>query len=100
MAGDMVRRLVTRTIAQQIRGHPHFNTRCQRGQALNASRAAIQAIIDADTRATVLPADGISAYDIKSRVATVQGLRSMKGSDPLLPFVSQFCGSPSTYLGR
>ena len=59
---------------------------------------AIQAITDADPRATVLSVDGISAYDTISRVAMLRGLRRMEGSDALLPFVSQIYGSPSTYL--
>ena len=71
VAGDMVRRLVTRTIAQQILcpvgRHPHFSTRCQRGLALNVIAHAIQAITDADPGATVLSVDGISACDHVAR---------------------------------
>ena len=42
--------------------------------------------------------DGISAYDSTSREAMLRGLQRMEGGDTLLPFVSQFYGSPSTYL--
>ena len=49
---------------------------------------------DADPHATILSVDGISAYDSISRVATLRGLQQMEGGDALLPFVSQFYGSP------
>ena len=39
---------------------------------------AIQAITDADPRATVLSVDGISAFDTISRVAMLRGLRRME----------------------
>ena len=74
VAGDMVRRLVTRTIAQQIRG-PVERVTSPLQYALSTRAGtecvthAIPAIIDADPRATVLSVDGISAYDTISRAA-------------------------------
>ena len=103
VAGDMVRRLVTRTIAQQIHGPVEratspFQYALSTRAGTECIAHAIQAITDADPRATVLSVDGISAYDTISRVAMLRGLRGMEGGDALLPFVSQFYGSPSTYL--
>ena len=100
VAGDMVRRLVTRTIAQQIHGPVERASPFQYALSTRAGTGciahAIQAITDATPRATVLSADGISAYDTISRVAMLRGLRRMEGGDAMLPFVSQFYGSPST----
>ena len=53
---------------------------------------ALQAVTDADPKATILSVDGISAYDSLSRVAMMRGLRQMERGDALLPFVNQFCG--------
>ena len=103
VAGDMVRRLVAKTIAQQIRAPVEVAT--APFQHALSTRAgcecvahALQALTDADPRATILSVDGISAYDSISRVAMLRGLQRMEGGDALLPFVSQFYGSPSTYL--
>ena len=104
-AGDMVRRLVAKTIAQQIRAPVEVAT--APFQHALSTRAgcecvahALQALTDTDPRATILSVDGISAYDSISRVAMLRGLQRMEGGDALLPFVSQFYGSPSTYLWR
>ena len=80
VAGDMVRRLVTRTIAQQIRGPVEkatspFQYALSTRAGIECIAHAIQAITDADPRATVLSVDGISAFDTISRVAMLRGLR-------------------------
>ena len=74
VAGDMVRRLVAKTIAQQIRAPVEVAT--APFQHALSTRAgcecvahALQALTDADPRATILSVDGISAYDSISRVA-------------------------------
>ena len=64
VAGDMVRRLVTRTIAQQIRGPVEratspFQYALSTRAGTECIAHAIQAITDADPRATVLSVDGI-----------------------------------------
>ena len=80
MAGDMVRRLVAKTIAQQIRAPVEVAT--APFQYALSTRAgcecvahALQALTDADPRATILSVDGISAYDSISRVAMLRGLQ-------------------------
>ena len=100
VADDMVRRLVIETIAQQIRGPvtSPFQHALSTRAGTECIAHAIQAITDADPRATVFSVDGISTYDTISRVAMLRGLRSMEGCDALLPFVSQFYGSLPTYL--
>ena len=42
--------------------------------------------------------DGISAYDVVSRRAMLEGLRSVHGGAETLPFVRMFYSSPSRYL--
>ena len=59
---------------------------------------ALQAITDLDDRATVLSIDGIGAFDLISRGAMLDGLRSVAGGDSALPFDLQFYGNPSSYL--
>ena len=59
---------------------------------------AVQAMTDVDGTATVLSIDGIGAFDLVSRGAMLEGLRNVEGGGDALPFVSQFYGSPSTYV--
>ena len=59
---------------------------------------AVQAMTDVDGTATVLSIDGIGAFDLVSRGAMLEGLRNVDGGGDALPFVSQFYGSPSTYV--
>ena len=103
VAGDMVTRLVAKTIAQQI--HTPVEVATAPFQYALSTRAgcecvahALQALTDADPRATILSVDGISAYDSISGVAMLRGFQRMEGGNALLPFVSQFYGFPSTYL--
>ena len=53
---------------------------------------------DVDGTATVPSIDGIGAFDLVSRGAMLEGLRNVDGGGDALPFVSQFYGSPSTYV--
>ena len=102
VCGDIVRRLVARTIAQ------HFSPAVQDAtspfQYALATKAggecvahAIQSLTDLDCRATVLTIDGISAYDLISRAAMLDGLSNVKGGEAMLPFVLQFYSQPSEY---
>ena len=100
VAGDVVRRFVAKTMAQQL------------GDAVMAATApfqylstragceciahAMQAITELDPNATVLSIDGIGACDLISRGSMLQGLHNVAPS--ALPFVRQFYGSPSKYL--
>ena len=59
---------------------------------------SLQALTDIDRRATVLSIDGIGAFDLISRGAMLDGLRSVAGGDSVLPFVVQFFGNPSSCL--
>ena len=55
-------------------------------------------LTDLDSRATVLSIDGISAFDMISRAAMLDGLHPVRGGDTALPFVLQFYSEPSQYF--
>ena len=81
--GDVVRRLVARTIAQRL------------GPAVMAATPhpyAIQALCGLHPGATVTSSI--------SRRAMLEGLMQVDGSSATLPFVRMFYGAPSEYCGR
>ena len=103
VVGDIIRRLVARTIAQQF--SPTIEQATAPFQYALSTKAggeciahALQALTDLDPRATVLSLDGVGAFDLISRGSMLKGLRSIPGGDSVLPFVLQFYGNPSSYL--
>ena len=103
VSGDVVRRLVARTIAQQLT--PAVQRATSPLQYALATKSggeciahALQTLTDLSDTATVLSIDGISAFDLISRGAMLEGLRSVPGGISVLPFVLQFCGNPSSCL--
>ena len=103
VAGDALRRLIARTIAQHM------------GEAVKAATApfqyalstragcecvahALQAMSDLNPNATITSIDGVSAYDSISRRAMLEELEKVAGGREVLPFVLMFYGSPSSYL--
>ena len=103
VVGDVVRRLVARTISQQLMEVVQQATApFQYAMATKAGCECIAHVLQGATemnpRATILSVDGMSAYDTMSRKAMLQGLRDVPGGSAALPFVSMFYGSPSQYL--
>ena len=104
VAGDIIQRLVSRTVAQQIRKKVEratapFQYALSTRAGCECIAHAIQAMTDANRQSTFLSVDGIGAYDIVSRKAMLSGLvRHMEGGDSVLPYVLQFFGYPSSYL--
>ena len=103
VAGDIIRRLVARTITQQLA--PAVTQATQPFQYVLTTRAggeciahALQAITDLDATVTIMSVDGIGACDLISRRAMLEGLRSVSGGESVLPFVMQFYGCSSSYL--
>ena len=99
VAGDIVRRLVARTITQQM--ERAFEIATAPFQYALSTRAGseciahvLQTLTDTDPNATVLSIDGIGAFDLVSREAMLRGLLSVEGGDTVLPFVRQFYGTP------
>ena len=86
VVGDSVRRLVSRTIAQQI--GPAVEVATAPHQYAMSTRAGcesiahlLQARTDQDHRATVLSIDGIGAFDLVSRESMLRGLSRVEGGD-------------------
>ena len=79
VCGDLVRRLVARSIAQQISSAVAEATPFQYALTTKAGGEsvahAIQSLTDLDSRATVLSVDGIGAFDMISRAAMLDGLQ-------------------------
>ena len=101
--GDIVRRLVARSVAQQIA--PAVQEATSPFEYALTTKAggecvahAIQSLTDLDSRATVISIDGISAFDVISRAAMLDGLHQVRGGDKALPFVLQFHSEPSQYF--
>ena len=93
VAGDIVRRLVARTISQQLsEGVQAASTRA----GCECVAHALQGITEMSATATITSVDGISAYDLISRRTMLEGLRGVDES--AVPFVSMFYSSPSGKL--
>ena len=100
---DVFRRLVARTMAQQL------NAAVERAtspfQYALTTRAGVECVAhvvltftDLDPGAAVL-SDGVGAFDLISRGAMLQGLRGVEGGEVALPFVSLGC-SPTNISWR
>ena len=101
--GDMVRRLVSRSLAQMYSQHIHAS--CSPHQFALSTRAGTEAVIHALTAATqanpthtVLSVDGIGAYDTISRESMLRGLMTVPTANRSLPFVRTFYCQPSQYV--
>ena len=102
VAGDIVRRLVARTISQQINNAVEsvtapFQHALSTRAGCDCVAHALQALSDVDERATIMSIDCISAYDLISRRAILAGLAHIECGREVLPFVKLFHGAPSQY---
>ena len=103
VVGDVLRRLVSRCLAQQYAQPIH--TACQPHQFALATRSGTEAVVHALTAVTeanpthtILSVDGIGAYDNISRNSMLQGLREVPEANRCLPFVNMFYAGPSQYI--
>ena len=101
--GDVVRRLVGRTLAQQFQ--PEFEAATAPQQFGIASHGGVEAAVhlmraltDADQELTITQIDGIGAYDHIRRASMLRGLADTPTAHKLLPFVMLAYGRQSTYL--
>ena len=100
---DVIHRLVARTMAQQLtpaveRATPPHQYALSTKAGCECIAHALQGITELHPEATVTSIDGVSAYDLISREATLRGLTRVDGGGAALPFVRMFYGSPSEYL--
>ena len=100
--GDVFRRLVSRTLAQQFAGA--FESACAPFQYALSTRAGAEALSRAlrlatelQPRATVLSVDGVGTYDHISRASMFEGLR---GDDTLRAITSAYPLRPHVLWGR
>ena len=106
VAGDIIRRLVSRTMAQQVRKKVEkatapFQYALSTHAGCECIAHAIQAMTDANPHCTVLSVDGIGAYNTISRRAMLsEWVGPAHGGDTVLPNVLQFYGSRPPICGR
>ena len=101
--GDAFRRLVARTLAQQL--HEEFQSACAPFQYALSTKAGAEALVrairastESDPRTTVLSVDGVGAYDHISRQSMLSTLADRPALAGLLPYAALFYGAPSTYV--
>ena len=103
VVGDILRRLVARTMAKQIAKKVE-ETKAAFQYALTTKAGCecvahiLQTLTELNQETTIISIDGVGAYDLISRNAMMEGLLRMEDGDQILPFVRMFYGNPSTYL--
>ena len=102
VAGDVIRKLMARTISQQPSqaveaATAPFQYALSTRAGCKCIAHTLQGLTELNPRATVLSKDGISANDQISRGAMLSGLLDVEGGGQALPFVRMFYGSPSSY---
>ena len=103
VVGDTLRRLVARTIAQQLSVAVEAATApFQYALSTRAGKEcvahALQSLTEENPTTTVVSIDGIGAFDLVSRKAMLQALMSIESGSAAIPFVRMFYGQASTYL--
>ena len=102
VAGDIVRRIVARTMSEQLMSEvQHATAPFQYALATKSGcesiAHALQGLTELFPRTTVTSIDGTSTCDLISRQAMLDGMKHIaRGSAS--PFVSMFYGRPSSYL--
>ena len=102
VAGDVICRLVARTISQQLSqtveaATAPFQYALSTHAGCECIAHTLQGLTELNPRATVVSIDGISACDQISRAAMLSGLLNVEGGGQALPFVRMFYSSPSSY---
>ena len=103
VVGDTFRRLVARTIAQQVSqavevATAPFQYALRTRAGCECVSHVFQTLTDLDEQATILSVDGVGAFDLISRNAMMQGLMHMEGGEQVLLFVRLFYSTPSSFL--
>ena len=105
MVGDILRRLVARTTAQQVSTEAEAATALL--QYAPSTRAGcecvahvMQALTDLNPEATVVSIDATGAYDMSSRNAMLEGLLQLENGDQVPSFARNFYGRRLTCVRR
>ena len=103
MVSDVLRRVVAKTIAQQIGDQvekvtapPQFALNTRAGSECLAH--TLRTLSELNEATSILSVDGVGAFDLISRSAMMQGLVDMPDGIKVLPFVRMFHGTPSQFL--
>ena len=103
LAGDVIRRLVARTMSQQlakaaeVATGPHQHALSTRA-GCECVAHALQGLVEMDPDTTIVSDDGIGAYDLISRESMMTGFFRMERGGAALPFVQMFYGLLSENL--
>ena len=100
--GDVVRRLVARTMAQQLskaveRATAPFQHALSTKAGCECIAHVLQCITELHPELTITSIGGM-AFDMISRDSMLRGLLEVEGGGAALPFVRMFYGSPSEHL--
>ena len=103
IVGNIIRRLIARTIAQQISKQVEEATALHQHALQTKSGCEcvshmVQMLTQLNPRQTVVSVDGVSAFDLVSQNAVLQGLGNMIDGAQVLPFVRLFHSDPSTHV--
>ena len=101
--GDILRRLVSKTVAQQYSKRVEiatapFQYALSTRVGCECIAHVIQTVTGMDEEATVVSIDGVGAFNLISRNAMLQALLEIDGGDQIMLFIRQFYGRPSTHL--
>ena len=102
VTGDVFRRLVARTLAQQVgeeveQATAPFQFALSTRAGTECVAHLVQTLTQDDPAATVVSIDGIGAFDLMSRNAMLEGLANLGRGSALLPFCRLFYGERSQY---
>ena len=102
VVGDIIRRLVARTMVKQVskqveRATVPFQCALSTKTGCECITHILQTFTDLDDDATIVSIDGVGACDLISRNAMLRGLR-MENGDQIFPSVRCFYGRTSIYL--
>ena len=94
VVGDLLRRLVGRTMAKQVTKEVEaatspFQYALSTRSGCECVAHVLQTLTELDEDATIVSVDGIGAYDLISRKAMLDGLLSVERREQLLPFATQ-----------
>ena len=103
VAGDVIRRLVAPTMAQQLQkaveeATAPFQYALSTKAGCECVAHALQGLTQLHPETTITSIDGIGAFYLISRESMLTGLSRVDGGQAALPFVRLFYGSPSEYL--
>ena len=102
VVGDVFRRIVARTIAQQIgdqveQATAPYQFALKTRAGCECVSHTLRTLAEMDEATTILSVDGVGAFDLISRSAMKQGLVDMPDGVKVLPFVRMFYGTPSNF---